>query len=176
MVASWFVIIKSKLGSPLHYLSHAPGQKQFKMNGKHGWFGWGELLSEKKHPTFGKVLEHVWITTSKRNAFSARFVRIIGSHILHFDITKVTKMCSFQFEVACAVTFFWTAAVFTTGVHVSSARHRRSTYILRMDAYQYYGKSKLATRTHERNGEHIFSCGFDYPKLQFAECQKFNVC
>lgn len=136
---------------------------------------------KKKHPTFGRNLEHVWIPTSKRNskrnAFSARFVRIIGSHILHFDITKVTKMCSFQFEVACAVTFFCTAAFFNTGVHVPSARHRRSTYILRMDAYQYYSKSKLATRTHERmNGEHLFSCEFGYPRLQFAECQKVHVC
>lgn len=58
---------------------------------------------------------------------------------------------------------------------INCKAQKKYIHILRMDAYQYYSKSKLATRTHERNGEHLFSCEFDYPKLQFAECQKVNV-
>ena len=71
--------------------------------------------------------------------------------------------------------FLLNCSCFTTGVHVSSARHRRSTYILRMDAYQYYSKSKLAIRTHERNGEHLFSCEFDYPKASICRVPKKSM-
>lgn len=55
-------------------------------------------------------------------------------------------------------------------------RHRRSmknTYILRMDVYQHYNKSKLPTRTHERlNGELLFHVDLFIPSLNLKSAKK----